>query len=136
MQDRRLKLLTRDLIAECGGLPEAAAACRYSAPQLSRCQNAELPDFLAIDVVARLEAYCGKPIISQALCEQDKAVEAPESLIDQAMDVPEAGTNLQRTIRLISRDGRITPRERDAGLAAAHEVLEQTREVISALERA
>ena len=136
MNSRRLKLLTRDLIDACGGLTEASAACRYSAPQLSRCQNPELPDFLAIDVLARLEAYCGKPVISREMAEGEGAVEAPASLIDEAMDVPEAGARLQGVVRLITRDGKLTPRERDQGVAAALEVIDQAREVITALERA
>lgn len=134
MNERRLKLLTRDLITACGGLTEATAACRYDAPRLSRCQTVGSPDFLAIDVVATLEAYCGQPIISQALCGEIASKPATADLQTEACEVSEAGSDLQRIVRLASLDGKITPREEDDIRRHADAVLRQVHDVLDAID--
>ncbi|HWW11291.1 MAG TPA: hypothetical protein VN018_02160, partial [Brevundimonas sp.] len=93
---RWLKLKTKRLIEACGGLKEASAACAegsrpYSDKQLSRCQVVDAPDFLPIDIVLCLEAYCGEPIVTGAMAEaRPAAVEAGE-LRDELSDVVEGG---------------------------------------------
>jgi hypothetical protein len=134
MNERRLKLLTRDLITACGGLTEATSACRYDAPRLSRCQTVGSPDFLAIDVVATLEAYCGQPIISQALCDQSAGKPASADLLTEACQVNEAGGDLQRVVRLAAADGKITPREEDEIRRKADAVLRQVHDVLGVID--
>jgi hypothetical protein len=62
-------LAARRLIAACGGLIEAAAACRVGKSQLADYQAAEGLGFMPADVMADLEAYCGSPIYSRMLVE-------------------------------------------------------------------
>lgn len=134
MNARRLKLLTRELIEACGGLTEATAACRYAAPQLSRCQTVDTPDFLALDVVAALEAYCGQPIVSRALFEEQPAQASPANLIDEASEVTETAAALQGQIRLAAKDGVITPRERQQLRAGLHALKGEIRDVEASLD--
>lgn len=69
MNSRRHARLAHDLIAACGGLEEAAAACRVGKSTLSDYQNACLTAFMPADVICDLEAYCGEAIYSRAMVE-------------------------------------------------------------------
>ena len=133
MNERRLKLLTRELIQACGGLAEAAQASRYDVTRLSRCQTPSTPDFLAIDVVGKLEAYCGKAIISQALVDEQPDQLASADLLNEACEVNEAGGELQRVVRLAAQDGKITPREEDEIRRHADGVIRQAHDVLAAI---
>lgn len=132
MNERRLKLLTRDLIDACGGLAEAAKDCRYDVPRLSRCQTIGQPDFLAIDVVARLELLAGRPIISKALAEEHGDVAASANLMTEGCEALENVAHLTSRIRLATADGKVTPRESDEIIKGANQGIEQLRDVITA----
>lgn len=111
-----LKLKTRQLIKACGTLEEASRACEaecrpYSVPHLSRCQNAEQPDFLPIDIVMCLEAYCGQPIVTAAMAQARPAGDAVGCLRDEVTDFIERGGDLSRAVRAAFGDGVIDPRE-------------------------
>lgn len=67
MNQRQHAALARALIKHCGGLEEAESNCRVSMASLSRYQGPDHTDAMPADVMADLEAYCGKPIYSQAL---------------------------------------------------------------------
>lgn len=69
MNSRRHARLAHDLIAACGGLEEAAAACRVGKSALSDYQNACLTSFMPADVICDLEAYCGDALYSRAIME-------------------------------------------------------------------
>lgn len=84
---RKHSLLARNLIVACGGLEEAATACRLGKSQLSNAQNVNQDSFLPIDVVAELEAYCGEPIISRALFESRPSVLGTGDLVGEAIDL-------------------------------------------------
>jgi hypothetical protein len=70
MNARRHARLASDLIAACGGLEEAAAACRVGKSSLSDYQNAVLTAFMPADVIDDLQAYCGDALYSRALTEE------------------------------------------------------------------
>ncbi|WP_292052078.1 MULTISPECIES: hypothetical protein [unclassified Brevundimonas] len=112
-----LKMKTRQLIAECGGLEEAAAACKeecrpYSVQQLSRCQNPRAADMLPLDIQDCLEAYCGRPVISQALTVARPHTGTVGELRDESSEVTETAALLQRRIReSLANDGEIDPVE-------------------------
>lgn len=114
--NRWLKLKTKLLIKACGGLEEASAACAascrsYSVPHLSRCQRPETTDFLPIDIVLCLEAYCGAPLVTAAMAEVRPAGEVVGSLRDEVGDVIERGGDLFKAVRAATADGRVDPRE-------------------------
>lgn len=118
MSSRRnwLKQRVRLLIAACGGLIEAEAACAaecraYSSKQLSRCQNVRAPDMMPIDIVLCLEAYCGQPMVSRAMAEARPSTGTAGELRDEASEVTETGAELQRSIREALADGEIDPKE-------------------------
>ena len=69
MNSRQHKRHAKALIEACGGLDEAAAACRVSKTSLSDYQNPCLTSFMPADVMADLEAYCGEPIYSRAIAD-------------------------------------------------------------------
>lgn len=64
---KRLKAAFRNLYRECGGTIAAAQATRLCKSQIHDCGNADKPDFPALDVVADLEAECGKPVVTEVL---------------------------------------------------------------------
>ena len=104
------------MIAACGGLVEAEAACAaecrpYSSKQLSRCQNVRAPDMMPIDIVLCLEAYCGQPLVSRAMAEARPSTGTAGELRDEASEVTETGAELQRSIREALADGEIDPKE-------------------------
>ena len=83
-----LKHKTAQLILACGGLSETSRACgelarSYSVPHLSRCQNPNAPDYLPIDIVLCLEAYCGQPIVTAAMAEA-----RPSAVIAYSLRLP------------------------------------------------
>lgn len=65
------------------------------------------------DVLADLEAYCGHRVYSRALFEVDAQVVSKADLKDEACEASEAVIALQHAIRLATRDGVISPRERE-----------------------
>ena len=67
MTPRQHAKLARALIMACGGLDEAAAACRVGKSSLSDYQLPQIAAFMPADVMADLEAYCGEPIYSREL---------------------------------------------------------------------
>jgi len=135
---RWLKLKTRKLIAACGGLAEASRVCGedcrpYSIPHLSRCQVAGGPDYLPIDIVLCLEAYCGQPIVTGAMAEaRPSAVEAGD-LRDELSDVVEGGAALMTRYRAIMSDGRMDAGERADMSSALDALVEEVRQAQAAL---
>lgn len=93
-------LLARKLIAACGGLDEAAGACRLNKSRLSECQTpGEEPAFLPADAVADLEAYCGQPIYSRALVDARPAAPDRRDVVERISDAVEDMAELQRLAR-------------------------------------
>ena len=76
MTPLRHALCARMLIKACGGLEEAATACRLEKSQLGNFQDAERvqdparAQFMPADVIHALETYCGQRIYSRALMEE------------------------------------------------------------------
>lgn len=135
---RWLKLKTRQLIDRCGGLEEASRACRetcrpYSVPHLSRCQVPTAPDFLPIDIVLCLEAYCGEPIITGAMAEARPSAVVAGELRDELADIVEGGAAAMARCRAAMSDGHLDAGER-AELAASLDALaEEVRQAQVAL---
>ena len=135
MTPRQHAQLARQLIAACGGLQEAAQACRASDTSLSRYQTPDSGCFMPADVLADLEGYCGQPVYSRALFEARPSASIATDLLKEGCEAAEAGVDLQREIRLAAADGVITPRER-ARLAELHAAAEeQLREVGAVIHR-
>jgi len=122
-------LAARRLIAACGGLIEAAAACRVGKTQLADYQSAEGVGFMPADVMADLEAYCGAPIYSRVLVEARPAGPDTRDLAREACDAAEAGGRLQHAARRASDDGAISERERRELVDIYAEALDQLRQV-------
>lgn len=101
MNSRRHANLAKQLINACGGLEEAAAACRVGKSSLSDYQLPQISAFMPADVMADLEGYCGEPIYSRAIAESrpseptagdvltetHEAVQAAAALLPLAMAV-------------------------------------------------
>ena len=130
MNPRQHALLARTLIERCGGLEEAAKACRVGKSVLSQSQTAGSGCFMAADVIADLEAYCGEPIYSRALVENRPCASMSADVMREACDVVEASADLLREVRAAEADGSITELE-DARIRrridAAEEQLRQAR---------
>lgn len=101
------------LIAACGGLEEAAGACRVRKSALADYQAPGGEGFMPADVIAALEAHCGQPIYSRALFEGLPEAAEAQCLKEEAFEATEVVADLQRKIRLATSDGVITPAEQD-----------------------
>lgn len=129
MNRRQHARLARQIIEACGGLIEAASACRVGKSQLADYQSPHGDGFMPADVIADLEAYCASPIYSRALFEARPDQALSRDLKEEACEAAEAAMTLQSKIRLAAADGVLTPREREA-LARAHAEAEaQLRDV-------
>jgi hypothetical protein len=122
-------LAARRLIAACGGLVEAAAACRVGKTQLADYQAADGDGFMPADVMADLEAYCGAPTYSRMLVEARPCGPDSQDLAREACDAAEAAGRLQRGARLAADDGDLSERERRELAKIYAEALEQLRQV-------
>lgn len=138
---RWLKLKTKRLIDACGGLKEASAACAegcrpYSVQQLSRCQVVDAPDFMPVDIVLCLEAYCGEPILTGAMVEARPAAVEAADLRDELSDVVERGAALTSRWRAMMSDNRLTPAERAEMAEGLEGLAEEVRQAQAALTAA
>jgi len=144
MSDRLFALLTEKLIARCGGLAEASAACEalarhYSVPQLSRCQTVGTGCYLPLDILAALERYCGHPVISDALAKRSRVEVGAERLADLACAFTEQASDVQRHLRTALADRVLTPREIKRGfeeLREARDALDRTEAALTAADKA
>lgn len=138
---RWLKLKTRRLIEACGGLEEASRACGegcrpYSVKHLSRCQVPTAPDFMPIDIVLCLEAYCGEPIVTGAMAEARPSAPVAGDLRDELSDVVEGGAALTSRWRAIMADNRLSSAERAEMAAGLESLAEEVRQAQAALDAA
>lgn len=134
MNPRQHARLARALIDACGGLAEASEACGTSKSVLSTYQNPEEHATMSARVIADLEAYCGEPLYSRALFEARPSAADARDLLDEACEAAEAVAGFQRKVRLATRDGQITPRERDDLARTGAEAVEQLREAVEGVE--
>lgn len=124
MNRRQHARLARLLIEACDGLVAAADVCRVGKSQLGEYQHPDGDDYMPADVIADLEAFCGRPIYSRALYEARPEVRAAKNLIDEACGAAEAAMTLQATVRLAAQDGELTNNELEA-VARAHRAAEE-----------
>jgi hypothetical protein len=101
MNAKRHALLARLLIEACGGLHEAAAVddCRLRPSRLANFQDPNAGSFMPADVVAALEAYCGRAIYSQAIADERPSASDLSDLADEACSLVEAAADLQELVR-------------------------------------
>lgn len=130
----RHALLARDLIGACGGLNEAASACRLERSRLAMFQDPNSASFMPADVIADLEAYCGRPLYSQALIEARPGGTDHANLAIEVCEAAEAAVDLQRVTRRALADGKLTYAERKQVEAALAAVLTELRQVAAAAD--
>ncbi|MGA0604898.1 hypothetical protein ACO2Q0_02775 [Phenylobacterium sp. VNQ135] len=128
MTPREHARLARSLIEACGGLEEASLACRVSKSKLSAYQTPHDPLFMAADVIADLEIYCGRPIYSSALAGRFDPPRATGDLRDAACDFAEKAMDVQRVAREAEADGEWSASE-------IERLAREEREAADALER-
>jgi hypothetical protein len=128
--------LARELIEACGGLEEAARACRVRKSALSGYQNAEDASTMPADVMDALEEYAGQgPIYSGAIAERRMFPTPVGCLADLACELSEQSLQTQGVIRRALADNRLTPREIDQ-IAEAERDAEEALERLKAARRA
>jgi hypothetical protein len=128
-------LLARDLIAACGGLDEAASASgRLKRSRLAEFQSVNSGAFMPADVMAALEAYCGKPIYSAAIAAALPSA-AGEHLLAEVCAVSEDSALMQRLVRDLVATGRpMTPREKSVVAAGMLRLAQELREAQATVE--
>ncbi|SFS42647.1 hypothetical protein [Brevundimonas viscosa] len=128
--------LARELIEACGGLEEAASACRVKKSALSGYQTAHDPSTMPADIIDALEEYAQQgPIYSGAIAERRMFPVPAGNLADLACELSEQTLEAQALIRRALSDGQLTPREIDA-IAAAERDAEAALDRLKAARRA
>lgn len=121
--------LARELIEHCGGLEEAANACRVRKSALSGYQNPEDASTMPADVIDALEEYAGQgPVYSGAIAERRIFPTPIANLSELSFELSEQSLQAQALIRKSLADGQLSPRELD-------QIAEAEREVEEALNR-
>lgn len=94
------------MISACGGPSAASGVCRLAKSRLSEIQdpNTVSDAYLPADVIADLEAYCGRPIYSTALAEATPAA-AGDDVVEEACALGEEALAAQRLVRLNAAKG-------------------------------
>ena len=128
MDPMRHAWLARSLIDACGGLRASADVCRLGKSRLSEFTTVNTDHFMPADVIADLEAYCGRPIYSQALVEARPGASAGRGLLTEACETTEVAAALQRVARL-SAAGPLSRRTREELLADADELERHLRAI-------
>lgn len=133
--------LARELIDHCGGLEEAAGACRVRKSALSGYQNPEDPSTMPADVMDALEEYAGQgPTYSGTIAERRLyPVKVTGCLKELAFDLAQESMDVVTAVREALADGRLSTNDLDAIARAerdAEEALERVRGVRRAAEAA
>jgi hypothetical protein len=128
--------LARDLIAACGGLEEAARACRVGKSSLHNYQTASDPSTMPADIMDALEEYAQQgPIYSGAIAERRMFPTPAANLAEVACELSEQTLATQALIRKALADGRLSPRELDL-IATAEREAEAALDRLKAARRA
>lgn len=102
----------RLLIAACGGLVQAGEILGLKKSRMADFQDVTSAAYLNADQICRLEAAAGEPVYSLAMVQAVATARQIEDILTEACEVSEAGSDLQRTVRLAKADGRLDTRER------------------------
>lgn len=135
MNEQTIAQLTRDLIDECGGLEEASRHCRYSVPQLSRCQTVGSGNFLALDVAIALEAYAKRSIVGRAMLDAQPDQRPVADLNNETGEAVEAIVDCAKVVRMGDRSKPNVRREIRRKLLAAKSELADVEAALDAEER-
>lgn len=125
---RRHASLARELIKLCGGLDEAAEACRVGKSQLSDYQNPQGDGFMPADVMVDLEAYCGSAIYSGALAAERPTDNTPQSYVQEANELAAAVVRVLPFALAVEQD-RTCAKARAALEDAVAVVLKEARDI-------
>lgn len=134
MTPREHARLARELIKRCGGLREAAAACRVGKSVLSSYQDPHSGSCMAADVMADLEEYCGDDLYSREISRNLHRDDVVADLHHTVCELTEGAANLQRRMRDALRDGDVTPNEWNE-LAAIEREVEATLNTLKSTRR-
>lgn len=131
--------LAADLIDACGGLEEAARACRVRKSALSGYQTPHDASTMPADVMADLERHCGQAIYSAVLFDACQPAPVTGCLKELAFDLAQESMDVVATVREALSDGKLSNNDLDAIAAAerdAEAALERVRGVRRAIEAA
>lgn len=133
--------LARELIEACGGLEEAAQACRVRKSALSGYQNASDPSTMPADVMDALEEYAGQgPTYSGAIAERRMFPQKVTGCLKElAFDLAQESMDVVAAVRAALADDRLSPNDMEAIAAAereAEEALARVRAVRRSAEAA
>lgn len=125
-------LLARELVRACGGpdVIERLGVCRVGRTQLFAYGDPAGDKYMPIDVVADLEAYCGKPIITKTIAELRPYREKAPGVAEATCELTEAAARLQQLARRSASDGALSFNERlthERELLAIEQLIARTR---------
>ncbi|WP_420478262.1 hypothetical protein [Brevundimonas sp. FT23028] len=128
--------LARELVDACGGLEEAANACRVRKSALSGYQNPEDPSTMPADVMDALEEYAGQgPTYSGAIAERRMfPVKVTGCLKELAFDLAQESMDVVTAVREALADGNLSANDLDR-IASAEREAEEALERVRAVRR-
>ena len=103
-------MLARHLVRACGGLIEAAGACRLEKSRLQEFGDPTKLALMPLDVIEDLQAYCGASIYFEGLAAMLPCKGGATSLEDESCSLTEAVASLQAYVRL--HRGRLSPNQK------------------------
>lgn len=140
LEDRALKTLFRCLVEEAGGLDAAATCVRVGRSRLAEYYALGGDAFAPVDVVARLEAIVGRPLVTAELARRAGcALEAMAAAAAGRIDVMLArvGAELGQVNAAYASalaDGRVCPEDRARLAREANEARAALDALLGALQ--
>lgn len=105
-------LLARQLIRACGGLAEAAGACRLEKSRLQQFTDPMTGALTPLDVIEDLQEYCGSKLYFEGLAAMLPCAGGEVGLRDESCSLTEAAVAIQADIRRALADGVLSPAEK------------------------
>lgn len=118
----------RKLIKACGGLKEAADACRVGMSELSDYQSPTGKYFMPADVIFDLEQEAECRVYSRTLFERGPVATDEQSLPEQAAELTFSAVDIQRAFLAAFADRELTPNEVDQVLKQCADTRERLGE--------
>jgi hypothetical protein len=127
--------LAKDLITACGGLEEAARACRVEKSSLGNYQSATHPSTMPADIMDALEEYAQQgPIYSGAIAERRMFPAVTGCMKELAFDLAQESMDVVTAVREALADGKLSHNDLQT-IAAAERDAEAALERVRAVRR-
>lgn len=133
-QGRRIKAATKILIERAGGQTYAAEVLGISQSKISEYASFHHPDrFMRADLVARLEAFVGEPIVTRELADQSSYDLQARAASTTPVDLPHAFARAMKEMADVQVSATTAMADGRADASERAEMIKQAQEAITRL---